>query len=130
MKEITIDGVEYDLTPKQEPELLFNDWRLPTRAELATLINDKKCDPACDLLDTVSYFYWSYTTDAYDTNYVWIVCFNYGFQTYRNKTNSNYVRFVRDSEHGLQWTKSYGQMVWNEAIRFAETLIAPAYHSL
>ena len=63
MKEITIDGVEYTLTPKVKEEL-FNDWRLPTIDELGTIRNRSKPNLTCDLDDCFSDRYWSSTPVA------------------------------------------------------------------
>lgn len=42
--------------------------------------------------------YWSSTTNASDTSNAWNVNFNNGNDNWNNKTNSNYVRCVRDGE--------------------------------
>ena len=127
METITIDGVEYILLPKlqtEKPELLFNDWRVPTIEELFTLIDYTKCNPASFLEDTVSYYYWSSTV----LNGTFVVDFEVGHIDRFTHSGNHYIRFVRDSEHGLQWSKTYSKRTSQEAIEFAKTLVAPIYY--
>jgi len=56
-----------------------NDWRLPNRNELQSLVDYSKCNLAIDTMvfpDTMLANYISSTACAYDSNYVWTVHFN------------------------------------------------------
>lgn len=133
MKEIVIDGVEYTLTPKhiETEEVLYNDWRLPSIQELLTLVDYTKVKPACKLENTTSDYYWSSTTNASNTDYAWYVNFSGGYTGNHLKSGSNSVRCVRDSEHGLQWSKTNPiNMNWKQALEFAKDLIAPVYKEI
>ena len=119
MQKITIDGVEYSLTPikKTEPiiieqhlkfevypedlgecnwqdaksicEDLGEGWRLPTREELHLMWLNR---------DTIGGFaaayYWS--SSEYNNYYAWLQAFYYGSQNYFYKNDTNYVRAVRN----------------------------------
>ena len=106
-----------------------SDWRLPTRLELLTLVNDKKRRPACDLEDTIfSSVYWSSTTVVSYTGYAWYVDFGNGASSFYSKTKYYYVRCVRTGKKGLHWSKSSEhKMNWDEAFEYAENLIAETY---
>ena len=94
-------------------------WRAPTIQELLTLVNYEIAEPACSLTDTKNSHYWSSTTLA-TTSFVWLVNFNYGSN---DKTSANYVRCVRDTPNGLEWSKSStDRMTWNDAFVYAKTL--------
>jgi hypothetical protein len=57
---------------------LGEGWRLPTRAELLSLVDDTRSDPAIDterFPDTKSAAYWTGTPFASDSSYAWIVQF-------------------------------------------------------
>jgi hypothetical protein len=88
------------------------DWRLPTVAELQTIVLDFACtgafgggtcscpstpcvDPALDATNTQSNFYWSATTGAGNPFTAWVVDFSDGFVGSGSKTFSGYVRAVR-----------------------------------
>jgi len=107
-----------------------SDWRLPTIEELLTLVNYEKRRPACDLEDTISSSrYWSSITYVDNTDYAWDVYFYYGSSSYYNKTNNYYVRCVRNSKKGLQWSKSSDiAMNWDEAFEYAEGLVDTTYY--
>lgn len=119
MKTITLDGVEYELTPikKQEPLILkqqFNfeihpdelgkmtwdeaveevkklgdGWRLPTILELHLIYNS-------ELKDNFKTYncYWSLS--EYDSDSVLIFYFYYGITNLTTKHGYNYVMAVRD----------------------------------
>jgi len=81
----------------------FSDWRLPNRNELQTLVDYSRYDPAIDPImasGTMSFYYWSSTTSAYNTNYSWLVYFSYGDVSNTKKSSSYYVRAVRAGQVG------------------------------
>lgn len=118
MKTITIDGVEYSLTPIQKTECitleqhlklevhpkdlgehkwedakkvcedLGDGWRLPTREELHLMWLNK--DSIGSFADA---YYWSSSESNY--NYAWVQGFNFGSQYAYDESNSYYVRAVR-----------------------------------
>jgi len=73
----------------------YDDWRLPTRKELFSLVDDEKYNPACKIDECKSKAYWSSTTYADYTSFAWRVYFYYGNVNYGDKSDSYYVRAVR-----------------------------------
>lgn len=72
-------------------------WRLPTRAELLTIVDYGRIDPSINTIfqQTVGFFYWTNTDHAkYDTN-AWRVSFNNGYSNYANKLGKSNIRCVR-----------------------------------
>ncbi|MEA2049889.1 MAG: DUF1566 domain-containing protein, partial [Campylobacterota bacterium] len=79
----------------------YSDWRLPSRAELLTIVDRSRYSPAIDPVfqNTASYYYWSSSTNASNTSLAWYVYFNSGSTDYyRNKYYSYYVRCVRSGQ--------------------------------
>ena len=76
-----------------------NDWRLPTLAELNTLIDFNKSNPAtANVLQTnVTLGYWSASSLAGAANNRWVVSFVVGDQAAAQTTSTNHVRCVRGS---------------------------------
>lgn len=70
-------------------------WRLPTIAELATIVDWSIYSPATELPDTQSNYYWSATTYQVIPTNAWIVNFYDGFVSADGKTFNDYVRAVR-----------------------------------
>jgi formylglycine-generating enzyme required for sulfatase activity len=78
-----------------------NDWRLPTAAELESLLDRKtlfdKIRP--DMREEVPFrdalSYWSSTTFGDHTRNAWIVMFDGAYVLSYYKTNLYHVRFVR-----------------------------------
>ena len=119
MKTITIDGVEYNLTPIEKTEAIIleqhlnfevypedlgehnwedakkicedlgDGWRLPTREELHLMWLNRE-----SIVSFADGYYWS--SSEYNNNYAWGQDFNNGSQYYYNKNNTSYVRAVRD----------------------------------
>jgi len=77
----------------------YSDWRLPDKNELSSLVNYGKYHPAAsDFPDMPSEYFWSSSTYIYGTNLAWLVDFDGGYVSSYNKTNSYYVRCVRNAE--------------------------------
>ena len=90
----------------------YNDWRVPNRSELISLVDDTKHNPAIDTItfpDTVSSYYWSSATYALGTGLAWCVDFYFGLVDYGSKSGSLYVRAVRGGQSG-----SFGDLAINK----------------
>ncbi len=75
-----------------------NDWRLPTQAELLTLVHAGNQKPSIDTSffpNTASVPYWSSTTYARIPGHAWGVHFGYGAAHAESKSVPNAVRLVR-----------------------------------
>jgi hypothetical protein len=127
-----------------------SDWRLPTRMELAMLINDNKYLPSINedyFPNTVSSCYWSSTASASSSECAWYVGFYVG-STYVivPKSYDYFVRAVRggqlanadfvdngdgtvtDTSTGLMWQQGEpGGMAWEEALAYCEDLSLAGY---
>jgi hypothetical protein len=139
----------------------YGDWRMPNIKELGSLITcnipgqniDDKYFPNTQSLPSSSY--WSSTTYAGHSDYVWDVEFDYGHDEYHAKYNGNYVRAVRggqsesligastagniyvdnndgtvtDVSTGLMWqqTGPSNEMNWEQALSYCEGLNLGGY---
>jgi len=75
----------------------YDDWRLPSTEELATISNKGAANPSkfTEFQNIVSDYYWTSTTYAGDTSFASPVYFNNGYDIGYLKTNSWYVRCAR-----------------------------------
>ncbi len=80
---------------------LGDGWRLPTRTELLTLVDDTKFEPAIDterFPDTKSTWYWTGTPCAWNTSARWVVYFDAGDVNGNHQHLYACVRAVRASQ--------------------------------
>jgi hypothetical protein len=76
----------------------FDDWRLPTRAELVTLIDDTRREPAIDtdLFPRVKpRWHWTSTPAAWSSASAWFVLFSYGLVSYLHRSSDGFALAVR-----------------------------------
>jgi hypothetical protein len=76
----------------------YSDWRLPNRAELASLVERKCTNPAINetvFPGTPGQSYWSSSTYARNAQSAWFVDFNAGDVFALSKTGVKHVRLVR-----------------------------------
>ena len=104
-----------------------SDWRLPTLAELSTLIDFNKSNPATpNVLQTnVTLGYWSATPLANGSGNAWTVSFVIGTEQAAQVTSNNHVRCVRGttaSHAGDRFTlatntvtDTWTQLIWQRA---------------
>lgn len=78
----------------------FHDWRLPTRAELHSLLDRSAVYPAPTINtdyfpNTVNSYYWTATPNPNDERLAWFVYFGSGYEYYDLKSTPFAVRLVR-----------------------------------
>jgi fibronectin type 3 domain-containing protein len=78
----------------------FDDWRLPTREELLTLVDTKATypKPTIDIdafPNAANSYYWTITVNEFDTGMAWFVYFGSGYDYYEYKSFASHVRLVR-----------------------------------
>jgi len=81
----------------------YDDWRLPNRNELQSLVDYSQYEPSIDTTffpNTMLDKYWSSTTYYSDPNYAWDVSFVVGGVDYYGKSYGRYVRAVRGGQCG------------------------------
>lgn len=80
----------------------YDDWRLPNRNELQSIVNYNNSNPAIDpdmfpevdaMTDTEKF--WTASTHVRNPENAWIVAFDSGGLSYDNKSASLHVRAVR-----------------------------------
>ena len=92
-------GWEDSLAYCEELELAgYADWRLPDIKELRTIVDNTTYNPAIDTTcfpGTISFYYWSSSTSAYDTSTAWRVYFYDGYTLRSSKYLNLYAKCVR-----------------------------------
>ncbi|HET8935157.1 MAG TPA: DUF1566 domain-containing protein [Polyangiales bacterium] len=79
-------------------DLAGTGWRLPTRAELESIVNSSRTMPAVDVNvfpDTLAQWFWTSSPKVHSTDSAWIIDFSDGSANYKPKTNALRVRCVR-----------------------------------
>jgi len=100
-KEDADDGITQEACEARCRELTLlgaNDWRLPTRAELAALVEDTRHEPAIDasLFPRVKpHWHWTSTPCAWSSASAWGVHFGYGGIYGSRRGNSGFALAVR-----------------------------------
>ncbi|WP_428563779.1 MAG: BACON domain-containing protein [Solidesulfovibrio sp. DCME] len=76
----------------------YADWRLPSRKELLTIIDEGRIGPSTNPVfghTSAGMFYWSSTSYGQNKTFSWYVGNNYGNAYFASKTNKNYSLCVR-----------------------------------
>jgi hypothetical protein len=79
------------------------NWRLPTVAELFSIANDNRINPAIDM----TYFpntqstgwYWTSMPTSFSAGFSWAISADFGYDNISLRNNNNYVRLVSESQN-------------------------------
>ncbi|MCK5293679.1 MAG: DUF1566 domain-containing protein, partial [Arcobacteraceae bacterium] len=77
----------------------YNDWRVPSRTELLTIVYMGRYNPSMDtdvFVYTSSNSYWTNTTSANLTTWAWYVSFSNGATSTNAQSSEQRIRCVRD----------------------------------
>jgi hypothetical protein len=77
-----------------------NDWRLPKKEELRSIVHYGRTNPSIDtdyFPNTRSNWYWSGSPFASYSGNSWLVYFSYGYDGYGGRNNGDHVRLVRSA---------------------------------
>ena len=109
-----------------------DDWRLPSKVELESIVNYNNTYPAIDTaFSCQSAFYWSSTPHLPNPPYAWGVYCLDGADHWLHKSNRYAVRCVRDGAErkktisaNLQWQEKEGGKLhsWQSGLHYCETL--------
>ena len=97
----TVDDLVWNLVDQANANGLggYNDWRLPNRRELESIVDLGHCNPAMDATvfpSTPNTYHWSASTHPCGSAYAWSVHFDGGYVTHSNKRSYKfYVRLAR-----------------------------------
>ena len=109
----------------------YHNWRVPTRGELADIVNYGRYDPSIDAAfkHTGSKYYWSSTTYKINDLNVWGVDFFTGKLEPKNKNSNQFIRCVRgveikETNAGIKWHDDINgaEVSWHDAIDYCEEL--------
>ena len=78
----------------------YNDWRIPVRTDLNSIVSNSSAYPAIDAVffpNTLNVEYWTSQSFASNNRYAWAVNFNYGMLGNHDKNDNIRVRAVRGS---------------------------------
>ena len=101
-REVPAPSYEWDQATQYCACLQFagqDDWRLPTRIELVSLVDFTRSDPAIDVQafpGTPPLWSWTSTERADDPSFAWFVYFENGYSNHHQKDEPYRVRCVRD----------------------------------
>lgn len=76
------------------------DWRLPTKDELLSIVDTKRSNPAIysAFENVMSDYYWSSSNNINYNDFAWNVTFYFGIENNNYKDKNYYIRCVRDNK--------------------------------
>ena len=133
----------------------FDDWRMPNKDELRSIVDYSKTNPAVDkwyFPNCQIALYWCKNTYEMQPSFGWVIFFGLGSATANGKANERHVRAVRggysklfgepdlsrfvdngdgtitDKATNLMWEKGeHNRMSWYEGVKFCQELRLAGY---